>query len=47
MAHREKEENLIALVLNLQTEPHKLMEKFCEGLENLSNTDNLITYQIN
>ena len=48
MAHIEnmlkdlKKENLIALVLNLQNERDKFMEKFCERLNTLSNTvDNL------
>ena len=48
MAHTEntlkdlKKENLIALVLNLQNERDKFMEKFCERLDTLSNTvDNL------
>ena len=48
MAHTEntlkdlKKENLIALVLNLQNDREKLMEKFCERLDTLSNTvDNL------
>ena len=48
MAHIEnmlkdlKKENLIALVLNLQNERDKFMEKFCERLDTLSNTvDNL------
>ena len=37
-----KKENLIALVLNLQNDQEKLMEKFCEHLDTLSNTvDNL------
>ena len=37
-----KKENLIALVLNLQNDREKLMEKFCESLDTLSNTvDNL------
>ena len=37
-----KKENLIALVLNLQNDREKLMEKFCERLDTLSNTvDNL------
>ena len=44
MAHTEntlkelKKENLIALVLNLQNERDKFMEKFCERLDTLSNT---------
>ena len=33
-----KKENLITLVLNLQNERDKLMEKFCERLDTLSNT---------
>ena len=48
MAHTEnmlkdlRKENLIALVLNLQNERDKFMEKFCERLDTLSNTvDNL------
>ena len=48
MAHIEnmindlKKENLIALVLNLQNERGKFMEKFCKCLDTLSNTvDNL------
>ena len=48
MAHTEntpkdlKKENLIALVLNLQNDKEKLMEKLCERLDTLSNTvDNL------
>ena len=48
MAHTEntlkhlKKENLIGLVLNLQNEREKLMEKFRERLDILSNTiDNL------
>ena len=48
MAHTEntlkdlKKENLIALVLNLQNEWDKFMEKFCERLDALSDTvDNL------
>ena len=48
MAHTEntlkdlKKENLIALVLNLQNEWDKFMEKLCERLDALSNTvDNL------
>ena len=48
MAHTEntlkdlKKENHIALVLNLQNDQEKLMEKFCERLDTLSNTvDNL------
>ena len=48
MAHIEitvkdfKKENLIALVLNLQNDWEKLMEKFCKRLGTLSNTvDNL------
>ena len=48
MAHTEntlkdlKKENLIALVLNLQNERDKFMEKLCERLDALSNTvDNL------
>ena len=48
MAHAEnklkdlKKENIIALVLNLQNERKKLMEKFRERLDILSNTiDNL------
>ena len=48
MAHIEnmlkdlKKENLIALVLNLQNERDKFMEKFCKHLDTLSNTvDNL------
>ena len=32
-----KKENLITLVLNLQNERDKLMEKFCERLDTLSN----------
>ena len=44
MAHTEnmlkdlKKENLIALVLNLQNDQEKLMEKFCDHLDTLSNT---------
>ena len=48
MAHTEnalkdlKKENLIALILNLQNERGKFMEKLCERLDALSNTvDNL------
>ena len=48
MAQREntlkdlQKENLITLVLSLQNEQDKFMEKFCERLETLSNTaDNL------
>ena len=48
MAHTEKKlkdlkmENLIALVLNLQNNLEKLIEKFSECLDTLSNTvDNL------
>ena len=48
MAHTEntlrdlKKENLITLVLNLQNDREKLIEKFCERLDTLSNTvDNL------
>ena len=48
MAHTEntfkdlKKENLIALVLNLQNERDKFIEKLCERLDALSNTvDNL------
>ena len=48
MAHIEnmlkdlKNENLIALVLNLQNEQDKFMEKFCKHLDTLSNiVDNL------
>ena len=48
MAHMEKKlkdlkmENLIALVLNLQNNLEKLIEKFSECLDTLSNTvDNL------
>ena len=37
-----KKENLIALVLNLQSDREKFMEKFCERLDTLSKTvDNL------
>ena len=37
-----KKENLIAFVLNLQNDREKLMEKFCDRLDTLSNTvDNL------
>ena len=37
-----KKENLIAFVLNLQNDRQKLMEKFCDRLDTLSNTvDNL------
>ena len=35
-----KKENLIALVLNLQNNPEKMMEKFCLCLNNLSSTVN-------
>ena len=48
MAHTEntlkdlKKKNFIALVLNLQNEQDRLMEKFCQRLDTLSNTvDNL------
>ena len=48
MSHTEntlkdlKKKNLIALVLNLQNERDKFLEKFCERLDTLSNTvDNL------
>ena len=45
MAHTEnmlkdlKKEYLVVLALNLQKEREKFMEKFCECLDNLFNTD--------
>ena len=52
MAHIEnmlkdlKKENLIALVLNLQNERDKFMEKFCERLDTLSNTVNNLSSKL-
>ena len=52
MAHTEntlkdlKKENLIALVLNLQNERDKFMEKFCERLDTLSNTVNNLSSKL-
>ena len=52
MAHTEntlkdvKKENLIALILNLQNEQGKFMEKLCERLDALSNTVGNLTSKL-
>ena len=52
IAHKEntlkdlKKENLIALVLNLQNNSEKMMEKFCSCLNNLSSTVNNLSSKL-
>ena len=41
-----KKENLIALVLNLQNNSEKMMEKFCLCLNNLSSTVNNLSSKL-